>query len=166
MTTETALRKLGGFLFWLAVAVIVGTVAELAMAKHWDEPVQLVPFAVCGAALAALAAVRLRPGTASLRAFWVVMTVVAATSLFGAWEHVQANRGFMLERNPDLSGASLLLAMVTGRAPVGAPGVLALGAVLALASQWALTVAAARTTVVERRWSLAPTAARREPSAG
>ena len=152
MTAQTALEKLGGFLTWLAVVVVAGTVAELVMAKHWEEPVQIMPFVVCAAALAATATVRSRPSESTVRAFWVVMTVVAATSAFGAWEHVLTNRGSMLDRNPGLSGVSLLVAMLTGRAPVGAPGVMALAAVLALAGQWATTVAASRSAATLPRW--------------
>ena len=152
MTAQTALEKLGGFLTWLAVVVVAGTVAELVMAKHWEEPVQIMPFVVCAAALAAIAAVRARPSGLTVRAFWVTMTIVAATSALGAWQHVLANRGFMLDRDPDLSGVSLLVAMLTGRAPVGAPGVMALAAVLALAGQWAVTVAASRSATIAPRW--------------
>ncbi len=152
MTAQTALEKLGGFLTWLAVVVIAGAVAELVMAKHWEEPVQLVPFVLCAAALAAIAAVRARPSGPTVRAFWVALTVVPTVSAFGAWEHVQANGGFMLDRNPDLSGVSLLVAMLTGRAPVGAPGVMALAAVLALAGQWAATIAASRSDALRPPW--------------
>lgn len=148
MTAAAALTRLGTFLFWLAAAVFVGTIAELLTAKHWQEPIQLLPFALCIAGLATLIAGRVRTGRGTMVAARVVMVIVAASSLLGVYMHLQGNLGFVQETRPGSTGWALWSAVLTGRAPAGASGVLVVAALLALASLEATMVAAPKRSAI------------------
>ena len=39
----------------------IGTIAELFLAKHYEDPLQFVPFVLCGVGLIAVAAALRRP---------------------------------------------------------------------------------------------------------
>jgi len=140
MSATDALRKLGTFLFWLAIAIFAGTIVELAATKHWQEPVQLIPFAACAIGLIALVVAYLRPTRATQLALRSVMAAVTVVSLIGVWEHLEGNAGFVREMHPKAAGLDLWIPVLTGRAPIGASGILAIGALLALASTWTLVV--------------------------
>lgn len=76
----------------LAVVGVLGSAAELASARHWAEPIQLVPWAALGVlvvALLLLAAARGRGG--ALAVVRLLAVVVMAASAFGVYEHVAAN---------------------------------------------------------------------------
>ena len=51
--SQVARVRLRMVLFAIAAAAFLGTVAELVLAKHFKEPVQLIPFALSGVGLIA-----------------------------------------------------------------------------------------------------------------
>jgi|SRR5215217_6399288 len=50
------LSRLRTLLFSLSTALFIGTVVELLLAQHYDEPIQLVPFALCALGMVAVGA--------------------------------------------------------------------------------------------------------------
>ena len=62
------------------------------------------------------------------------MLVIAACSLIGFYEHMVINYQFWLEIKPDATTWELIKATLEGGNPVLAPGILMLGAVVALMS--------------------------------
>jgi hypothetical protein len=146
MSDGQALRRLQAFLRLLAAALFAGTVAELLMAKHFDGPVQLIPSALCGVALLTLAIWWQRPGAATVTALRVLMVVIALGGLLGVYQHVAGNLGFVRETRPTADAGTALVGTLTGRDPLLAPGILAVGAVLAIAGT-AATGAEARAAV-------------------
>ena len=86
--TETTLRR--GFVL-LAVLGVLATAVELALIRHWNGLVQLVPWFSLAVAAAAIALLVARPTPAAVRVVRVLAGLVMLTALFGVYEHVLAN---------------------------------------------------------------------------
>jgi len=136
MSAETILSQLRRFLLALAAFLLVGTLVELIAIKHTQEPVQLVPFALCIVGLIAVAAALARPRRKMLLALRVLMVPLALGSLLGVWEHIENNVAFYLEVHGTGTTAQLMAEALGGRNPLLAPGMLALAAVLAAAATY------------------------------
>ena len=136
MNESVTLGRLRAFLRTLAAGLFAGTIVELLLTGHVDGLIQVVPFALCGLGLLALAATWLRPGRGSIRALRLIMIVVACGSAVGVAQHVSGNLEFGRETQPDAPAARLLVAALTGAAPLLAPGILAVAASLAVAATY------------------------------
>jgi len=88
MVTVTQLRRC---FLGLAAAGIVGTGVELALTRHWNSAVQLIPWLALGILAVALGLVVARPGPKAVRAARVLVVLVVVTAAFGVFEHVLAN---------------------------------------------------------------------------
>jgi hypothetical protein len=137
MSDRERLARLTNLLYGLAAVMFGGTILELLAAKHFQDPVQLIPFAFCGAGVVAVLLAWKRPGWASVQALRGLMLVTAAATLLGMWKHIEGNIGFIREMHPATSGWPLLLGALTGRAPLLASGVLAAAATTAIAATFA-----------------------------
>ena len=136
MRPEVALARLRRFLLALSVVLLVGAVAELWLVEHMEDPVQLLPFVLCGLGAAVAVVALLWPRRTALWALRVVMLLVAAGSLLGIYLHVESNFGLERELYPDRPAGQLLLGALGGANPLLAPGVLAVAAILALAATY------------------------------
>jgi hypothetical protein len=112
---------------------IIGLIAELLLQKHFDSATQVIPLASLGAGLATTIIVVLKPGSASLRAFTIVMIVFVLSGVLGLVLHFKGNMEFALERTPELGGMKLVWKSLTGATPALAPGALAQLGLLGLA---------------------------------
>lgn len=137
MSDLERLARLTTLLYALSAALFAGTIVELLSAKHFQEPMQLVPFALCVAGLVAIGVAWKRPSRQSVLALRLVMLIAAGGSLLGMWEHLEGNIGFIQEMHPDVTGWRLLLGAVTGRAPLLASGALAVAGAVAIAATFA-----------------------------
>jgi len=126
-------------LTWLGAGTALGACAELAMLRHWQGPVQLVPWAVLAALLLAAVAWLTRRSAATARILQGTAVVAALGSAFGVYEHVGANlaagplSGRYAAGWESMSAVSQLWAAATesvGAAPVFAPGMVGLAGVL------------------------------------
>lgn len=136
MSGEVVAERLRRFLLIVAAASCLGIGAELWLAEHTGEAMQLVPFALCGLGFAASTAALVRPGRWTLLALRLVMIPVALGSLLGVWEHLEGNLEFARELQPSATSGAALLEAIYGAAPLLAPAALALIAVLALAATY------------------------------
>ena len=136
MNAETILSRLRRFLLALAAFLLVGTLVELIAVQHTQEPMQLVPFALCIVGLVAIATALARPQRKTLLALRMLMIPLALGSLLGVWEHVENNVAFYLEVHGAGTTAQLVAEALGGRNPLLAPGMLALAAVLAAAATY------------------------------
>lgn len=136
MELSTVEGRLRTFLLALSACLCVGTSAELLLADHTKTAVQLVPFALCAAGLLALLAALARPRPATLALLRAVMLLLLVGGCFGVYEHFSGNLAFEQEIR---SGATdgLWLAALKGAAPLLAPGILGLAALLGLAGTYA-----------------------------
>jgi hypothetical protein len=115
----------------LAAVGIVGTAVELAIDRHWDSTLQLVPWFALAVATVALVLVR---GHAGRRRLAVgLAAAVAVTAFFGVFEHVKANvdAGFLDAAYGATWGSRTTLSRWwiaasggVGPSPVLAPGIL------------------------------------------
>lgn len=135
MTDATLLTRLRLFLWCVSGAMFGATVIELWFNDHMENLVQLIPFGLCGLGLLMVALALGYPRRATLLAVRVSMAVIIAGSLFGLYQHLNGNLAFELEIHPAASLAEILPAVLGGAAPLLAPGILALAALLA----WAAT---------------------------
>jgi hypothetical protein len=136
MSDQERLMRLTNLLYGLAAVMFGGTILELVAARHYQDPVQLIPFALCATGFVAVLLAWKRPGWATVQALRLLMLVTAAT-LLGIWKHIEGNIGFIHEMHPATSGWPLLAGALTGRAPLLASGVLAAAATTAIAATFA-----------------------------
>lgn len=114
----------------LALVATLGSLLELALTEHVEEAPQLVAFGLCLLALAALAAIRLRPTPGGLRGARLALGLVFLGGMYGIWLHFAGNLAFESEIQPTMGTSELLGAALQGAAPLMAPGILLLIACL------------------------------------
>jgi hypothetical protein len=134
MNAEQVLAKLRQFLLIISAGIFVMTVTELFFLSHWNETIQFLPFALSGLGLITLALAYFRPSHGILNGMRWSMLLIAACSFIGFYEHMVINYQFWLEIKPDATTWDLIKATLEGANPVLAPGILMLGAVIALVS--------------------------------
>lgn len=88
MTAAAGLRR---GLLALAALGVLGTIVELAILRHWDNAIELIPWVCLAFAGATVVALASRPSRRSvLWARWVGLAVAAAGA-YGLIIHVSAN---------------------------------------------------------------------------
>ncbi len=85
MNAEIVVERLRRFMFSLAGLICLAAVVKLWLIKHTADPIQFLPFVLCGLGLVAVVVVLLRPQRGTLRL------------LQGIYEHVTSNLEFALE---------------------------------------------------------------------
>src|SRR5919199_4261235 len=78
-------------LLWLGALTTLGTSVELAVERHWTQPIMLLAWVAVIAAAAALALLAGRPIARRVRGARWLAALVAAMALVGIAEHVYAN---------------------------------------------------------------------------
>lgn len=136
MNDALVLLRLRQFLLVVSALLLLGTLVELWLINHMEDPVQLVPFALCGLGLVAVFLAMLRPRRAALLGLRACMGLLALGSLLGVYLHLESNLGFHLELHPNASTGELLMGMLGGANPLLAPGILALTAALSIAATY------------------------------
>lgn len=133
-TAESVLRR---GLLALALVATVGTWVELGISRHWDTPVQVLPWAAVGLVGAAAIVVAVRPGRGAIRLARGVSAVAIVAGLYGVYEHVESNYdsgpldavyGARWDSMGELSRWWHALVESVGPSPTFAPGALALTA--------------------------------------
>jgi peptidoglycan/LPS O-acetylase OafA/YrhL len=136
MSPAEILSRLRRFLLLFSVVLLGGSLLELWLIEHMEDPVQFIPFVLCGlGALTALAALA-RPRRATLLALRVCMALVVLGSLLGAYLHVEDNFELQREINPGATTGAALFEALGGANPLLAPGILAVAATLAIAATY------------------------------
>jgi uncharacterized membrane protein YeaQ/YmgE (transglycosylase-associated protein family) len=136
MELSTVEGRLRTFLLGMAGCLCVGTSVELLLADHTQTLVQLIPFALCGAGLVVLLLALLRPRRSTLMLLRAVMLFLLAGAVFGVYQHFGSNLAFEQEIRPGAAVGGLWLAALKGAAPLLAPGILGLAALLGLAGTY------------------------------
>jgi hypothetical protein len=119
----TAIRRILATIFLVGSA---GTAVELVLLEHTEGVWQNVPLGVVAAGCLGLVALAVRPGTAGLRGFQLVMVLFVASGIAGILLHYQGNVEFELELNPGARGLELFWESMTGATPALAPGMMIL----------------------------------------
>jgi len=78
-------------LIWLAILGTASTAVELAMLRHWDNALELIPFAALGVLAVAIVLVARSPTGRSIALARALAGSVAFVSAVGVLVHVRAN---------------------------------------------------------------------------
>ena len=136
MSPADILSRLRRFLLVFSAVLLGGALLELWLIEHTQDPVQFIPFVLCGLGMLAALAALLRPRRATLLALRVCMALVVLGSLLGAYLHVEGNFALQREINPGATASAALFDALGGANPLLAPGILAVAATLALAATY------------------------------
>ena len=104
MHTLFVVRRMLGAILLLGMT---GTGVELLLMKHHEDAVQLIPFVVLGAGIAAVAWHMLTGSAASGTVVRGLMALFILAGLTGVYYHLTANLEFQRETDPALQGSAL-----------------------------------------------------------
>jgi hypothetical protein len=88
-TDAASLLRAG--LLLLATVAVGGLALELAMHRHWNTRVQLIPWFALGVLSLAIALVVIRPSRGRILLARILAGFVVAAGMFGVYKHVAAN---------------------------------------------------------------------------
>lgn len=140
-----SLRQLVLALVFIGIA---GLEVELALLRHAESTSQWIPHAALLIGLIATAVVYFRPAPATLRIFQAIMAGFLIVGALGVYLHLRGNVEFALERDPSLTGLSLIWKALRGATPALAPGAMAQLGLLGLLYTYKHPVLAGRSTSV------------------
>ena len=104
---------------------LLGTITELVLLEHYEQPLQFVPLVLIAAAVAALAFEVMRRDAASRRALQVVMALFVLAGFVGFVAHFHGSAEFQLDLNPQMSTWELVEKVLHAKAPpLLAPGMM------------------------------------------
>lgn len=131
LDAETRYRH---FLLWVAAGLFVASPLELVLADHMHGWEQWMPFVLCGLGLVAVARALRAQTRPTLLALRSAMAVVGLGAIYGIYAHLTSNLEFEQEIRPTASLGTTLWEALQGASPLLAPGILALAALLGIAS--------------------------------
>jgi hypothetical protein len=132
--TTAVLERLRLWIVAIIVLGLIGTMTELLLLEHDEEPLQFVPLVLMVLGALTLAWYAATKGTASLRVLEIVMGLFVLSGFVGMVAHFNGSMEYQLELNPELSMAELLDKIVHAKAPpLLAPGMMIQMGLLGLA---------------------------------
>lgn len=135
-SSSEVLRRIRKFLLLLTVSLFAGALAELWLVGHTEDVLQLVPFVLSVVGIVVSLLVFFWPSTGTIRVMRIWMAVVVLGTLLGIYLHIEGNVAFEREVDPQATTSRLLWQGLGGGNPLLAPGILAIAAVLAVASTY------------------------------
>ena len=113
---------------WILIILVLGllgTVTELMLLEHYEQPLQFVPLVLIVAALGVLWWEFRRRDVTSRRAMQIVMALFVLAGFGGFAAHFYGSAEYQLELNPDMSNWELLEKILRAKAPpLLAPGMM------------------------------------------
>ena len=104
---------------------LLGTVTELVLLEHYEQPLQFVPLVLIAAGVAVLVWEFRRHDTASRRAVQIVMALFVLAGFVGFVAHFYGSAEYQLELNPEMSNWELMEKVLRAKAPpLLAPGMM------------------------------------------
>ncbi len=104
---------------------LAGTVTELVLLEHYEQPLQFVPLVLIVAAVAAIAWQLTRNDAASLRALEIIMILFVLSGFAGIVAHFHGSAEFQLDLNPSMTAWELMEKVMRAKAPpLLAPGMM------------------------------------------
>ena len=118
-------RMLRLWILGVLVLGLLGTVVELVLLSHYEQPVQLVPVVLLVLALIVLAWHAMGHSDASLRVLMGLMILFVLAGFAGFVAHFYGSAEFQLDLEPSLSTWELLEKVMRAKAPpLLAPGMM------------------------------------------
>jgi uncharacterized membrane protein len=113
---------------------LAGTVTELVLLEHYEQPMQFVPLVLIVAAVAAIIWQVMRNDAASLRAMEIIMVLFVVAGFVGIAAHFRGSAEFQLDLNPSMTAWELVEKVMRAKAPpLLAPGMMLQMGLLGLA---------------------------------
>ena len=104
---------------------LLGTVTELVLLGHYEQPLQFVPLVLIAAAIAVLAWEFKQHDAASRRALLIVMALFVLAGFAGFVAHFLGSAEYQLELNPEMGTWELVEKVLRAKAPpLLAPGMM------------------------------------------
>jgi hypothetical protein len=126
--TKGSADTVGMLRLWILgvlVLGLLGTVTELILLSHYEQPVQLVPVVLIVLALVVLVWHAVARSAASLRVLTGLMVLFVLASFAGFAAHFYGSAEFQLELEPSLSTWDLVEKVMRAKAPpLLAPGMM------------------------------------------
>jgi hypothetical protein len=110
------------YLLLILVAGVVGTMVELLLLKHFEDPWQFAPLGLGGAFLLAVLWYAFSRSATPVRVVRWLSALSCISAAVGIFFHYRANVEWELEATPDLHGFALFREAITGALPLLAPG--------------------------------------------
>ena len=131
---RSVLDKVRRILLAILALGMAGSLTELILLKHTEDPIQWVPLVLLGAGGAVLAWHGASGDAASLRLMRWVMGGFVAAGIAGVHFHFQGSAEFKLESQPTLAGMALFWQAIRAKTPpLLAPGAMVQLGLLGLA---------------------------------
>lgn len=122
MATLARLRK---WLMAVLAIALAGTLVELLLLAHYEDPWQFVPLALIVAALGTIGWHTVRPSAGVVRGIQVVMTLCVVAGVTGVVFHLRGAAEFQREIDPSMTTRELLSKALRAQSPPAlAPGVM------------------------------------------
>ena len=122
------METLNGLRRWLGAILLIGmsgTLVELLLLRHVEDPVQLIPIALLGCGLFAVLWHGRARSAGSATAVRLLMVLFVASGFAGVYYHFDANVEFQKETDPSLAGRALVWKALEATVPPAlAPGVM------------------------------------------
>jgi len=126
--SKVSADPVGMLRLWILVVLVLGllgTVTELVLLSHYEQPVQLVPVVLIVLALVVLVWHAIGRSTASLRVLLGLMVLFVLASFAGFAAHFHGSAEFQLDLEPSLSTWELVEKVMRAKAPpLLAPGMM------------------------------------------
>jgi hypothetical protein len=120
---RSVLDKMRRILLAILALGMAGTLTELILLKHTEEPLQWVPLVLLGTGGSVLVWHRVSGGGTSLRLMRWLMCGFIAAGMAGVYFHFQGSAEFKLESQPTLAGMALFWEAIRAKTPpLLAPG--------------------------------------------
>ena len=102
---------------------MAGTLTDVLLLAHYEDPAQLIPLVLLAGALAAIALHAVRPTATSVRVLQAIMALVVVAAFVGMALHYNGAVEFQLEIDPSQSWWTLARKVARAQSPpVLAPG--------------------------------------------
>jgi len=119
------LETLRGWILAVLLLGLAGTVVELVLLSHFEQPVQMIPVALIVLSIVALAWHFLRRDALSLKVLMLIMALFIVAGFAGFVAHFHGSAEFALELDPDIGGWDLFMKVLHAKAPpLLAPGMM------------------------------------------
>jgi hypothetical protein len=131
---DGVLERLRLWVLGVLVLGLIGTVTELILLEHYEQPLQFVPLVLIVLGVVVLAWYAMRQATASLRALQIIMGLFVLAGFAGMAAHFNGSAEYQLELDPEMGNWELLEKILHAKAPpLLAPGMMLQMGLLGLA---------------------------------
>jgi hypothetical protein len=113
---------------------LLGTITELILLEHYEEPLQFVPLALIALAVVAVVWHLARRDATSLNALMILMGLFVIAGVVGSIAHFYGSAEFQLDLDPQMGTWELIDKVLRAKAPpLLAPGMMMVFGLLGLA---------------------------------